>query len=164
LIFQDTIRRLKNIKAAIELALVPPTQPGAPDPYLQSLSTIYGEAKLEHDLVFFNVRLTRSIRFVLMTLLMNGQAGVDEATAAQLLAAEDIIRELTAISPSGSLSLILQDLDNAQRILESTARSTAVVYSNNINQILKEYSDRAARPGSTAQKYKNGLAQLNQCN
>ncbi len=154
--FEDTAQRLEEIMKTIEPS-ADSTSP--PVPPIDTVEKVYGLAKLNYGTTFFEGRLNRAIRLILVDLIVSGRSGLDEQTAVQLLAAEDILSELARLSPSGSYAYLKRDLEGSQRVVEATTRAFREVFPKTLTEILRSLSTQAARPGPDSEKYKNALAQ-----
>lgn len=153
-IYADSIRRLEGIVRIIDSIRF---EDKAPD-LLTAFREIRDLAQLEHGIVFFSTRLTRSIRIGITQLLFDPKSNFEPHLIAQLLAGEDVIAELQRISSKDHLALIRRDVELSQGIAESSIESFFNVFSENLVEMAEYYFDRAATEPSGRSTHRNSLA------
>lgn len=134
-LYDDSVRRLHAISAQIK-AVVEPA--GTTDPRV-ALEAIYREASLEFGSVLLSNRLQTSLRLSLTELLTSDQPGIDPQTAAKLLAAEDVLRELRRYSGSDDYNQIARDIEKAQFTTKETLKSFVELFQRGIRRAIDYY-------------------------
>jgi hypothetical protein len=142
-IYGDTLSRLQVIADSIQSVLQ-----GDPDTSdavnaASTLTKIYKVAVLDNGTGFLGDRLKWAIRLSLNELVTSGQSGISSAQAAALLASNDIVSELQAISPEADLNSMARDIQNSQVILEGTLQSFADQFAKGIGRSLEDYDVQA---------------------
>jgi len=149
-IYAETLDRLSKIRDIIKTILETRQAPGSifasfvvanptpvPDQDLfEALAQIYGEAKLDNGSSFLNDRITWALRIQLDDLLLSGKAGLKDQDAARLIASDDIVAQLEAISGSQDLNLISQDIYHSQKILKTTLQNFVDEFGRGIAQAI----------------------------
>jgi hypothetical protein len=129
---------------------------------LKVLDEISAATKLENRGIF-EARLNRAVAISLQNLLVSGQSGLSPSEAAQYLAADDIIKDLLQLSAQNNISYIKFDLENSQRLTQSTLQVFYEIFHKNLDQVLKKYKEAANRErksNSPSRLYRNALAQF----
>lgn len=135
--YQDTIDRLTAIGNSIDHVLIKKGDP------LVELGTVSKSAGLENGTDFLRNRIYFYVRLVLEDLVLQHQ-GISNAIAIQLLAADDVVRELKSISGRTNLKQIETDAKNAKSIIKRTLLRYYQSFDSNIADSLSDWDQLAA--------------------
>ena len=149
ILLKDTIARLQAISCDIEavmslnqrdltpLCAVQYPAPSA-DP-AAALADIYSQGYLDNGNGFLGDRLLLALRLALNTYVTNGTS-VEAPLAAQLIAGNDIIAGLQAITPSQDYNRMGLDMQNSQTVLERVTDSFADLFGQGIYRSILDFN------------------------
>jgi hypothetical protein len=150
-IYADTVTRLSVIEEQIKKVLQGQKVDGDPFLAAAAITEIYKAAVLDNGTGFLGERIRWAIRLSLNSLVTSNQSGISSQQAAALLASNDIIKELQAISPDADLNLMARDIQNSQVVLESTLQAFVSEFGKGIRSSIEDYRSRATRQGQSLQ-------------
>ena len=150
-IYADTVTRLSVIEEQIKKVLQGQKADGDPFLAAAAITEIYKAAVLDNGTGFLGERIRWAIRLSLNALVTSGQSGISQQQAAALLASNDIVKELQAISPDADLNLMARDIQNSQVVLESTLQAFVSEFGKGIRKSLEDYRRQAAQQGQSNQ-------------
>jgi hypothetical protein len=153
-LYTETAQRLSALLREIDCVTQPqniadcPADPPGRDPLTldekasRALSAIQRIAKLDNGLSLFSERIRWAVRVSLNELLLEPDAKDVQATA-RLLAADDVIREITGSAGSTDLLLIERDIVKSQSVTQGVLEGFVDVFGVSLKSVIKTYDAQA---------------------